>query len=357
MEALASLASILHALTRHEERKHRYAICGQISPRNDRLGLNIKEEPMMPEATTGLEKQIDIATKLLSLSAKIGLLIGGTCIVSYLLSNGHYPQGVSIGDSLLFLVAAFCFGLVCVYFSISVTAAGVLLSPLFIPVLRGFAWLQGKVSDKKPILEFKRPKITFFSVFFGVCGAVTIYFLTRRAPVEHIQLILLPIFQYIVYSAYLEQNKKIKAAQPSATEVADAENPVEKLHAEMKRLKKTRTVIAGVILLTPLLMGGVTSDLLQAAMSFAQIRIERATILVKPPYANLLPAPKDSPLENYKSFENATVIFRGVGNSTLIEMRTEETAIRLEIPNDSIIIERRVKPIANIRKNPEKTQS
>ncbi|WP_339483088.1 MULTISPECIES: hypothetical protein [unclassified Pseudomonas] len=312
---------------------------------------------MMAEATAGLEKQIDIATKLLSLSAKIGLLIGGTCIVSYLLSNGHYPQGVSIGDSLLFLVAAFCFGLVCVYFSVSVTAAGVLLSPLFIPVLRGFAWLHGKVTGDKPVLEFKRPKITFFLVFFGLCGAVTIYVLTRKSPLEHILLILLPIAQYIIYSAYLEQNKKIKAAQPSAPEVVDFEHPEQNPHAEMKRLKRTRAVIAGVILLTPLLMGGVTSDLLQVAMSFAQIRIERATILVKPPYANLLPAPKDSALENYKSFDNATVIFRGVGNSTLIEMRTEETAIRLEIPNDSIIIERRVRPIAKVRKDPEKTES
>ncbi|WP_122565705.1 hypothetical protein [Pseudomonas viridiflava] len=308
---------------------------------------------MMQEATTGLEKQIDVATKLLSLCAKIGLLIGGTCIVSYLLGNGHYPQGVSIGDSMLFLVAAFCFGLVCVYFSVSVTAAGVLLSPFFIPALRGFAWLHGKVTRKKTILEFKRPKITFLSVFFGICGAVTIYLLTRRSPLEHIPLILLPVFQYIVYSAYLEQNKKIKAA----LEVGGSEHHEHKPHAEMKPLKKTRAMIVCVILLTPLLMGGVTSDLLQAAMRFAQIRIERATILVKPPYANLLPAPKDSPLENYKRFENATVIFRGVGNSTLIEMRTEETAIRLEIPNDSIIIERRVKPVANIRKNPEKTES
>lgn len=81
---------------------------------------NIKEDLMMREATTGLEKQIEIAAKLLSLSAKIGLLIGGTCIVSYLLSNGHYPQGVSVGDSLLFLVTAFCFGLVCIYFSAAV---------------------------------------------------------------------------------------------------------------------------------------------------------------------------------------------------------------------------------------------
>lgn len=311
----------------------------------------------MREAATGLEKQIEIATKLLSLSAKIGLLIGGTCIVSYLLSNGHYPQGVSVGDSLLFLVTAFCFGLVCIYFSVSVTAAGVLLSPLFIPVLRGIVWLHGKVFDKKPMLEFKRPKITFFSVFFGICGVVTIYFLTHKSPWAHIQLILLSIFQYIVYSAYLEQNKKIKAAQPSTPEIVDAEHPDQNPHPEMKPLKRTRAVIAGVILLTPLLMGGVTSDLLQAAMSFAQIRIERATILVKPPYANLLPDPKDSPLEDYKRFENATVIFRGVGISTLIEMHTKETAIRLEIPNDSIIVERRVKPVANVRKNPEKTES
>lgn len=105
---------------------------------------------MMREATTGLEKQIEIATKLLSLSAKIGLLIGGTCIVSYLLSNGHYPQGVSVGDSLLFLVTAFCFGLVCVYFSVSVTAVGILLSPFFIPVLRSFVWLHGKSPIKIP---------------------------------------------------------------------------------------------------------------------------------------------------------------------------------------------------------------
>ncbi|WP_024619009.1 MULTISPECIES: hypothetical protein [Pseudomonas] len=312
---------------------------------------------MMREATTGLEKQIEIATKLLSLSAKIGLLIGGTCIVSYLLSNGHFPQGVSVGDSLLFLVTAFCFGLVCVYFSVSVTAVGILLSPLFIPVLRGFVWLHGKITDKKPILEFKRPKITFLSVFFGICGAATIYFLTHKSPLEHIQLILLPIFQFIVYSAYLEQNKKISAAQPSAPEIVDSEHPEQNPHAEMKPLKRTRLVIAGVILLTPLLMGGVTSDLLQAAMSFAQIRIERATILVKPPYANLLPTPKDSPLEDYKRFENATVIFRGVGISTLIEMHSEGTAIRLEIPNDSIIVERRVKPVAKVRKNPEKTES
>ncbi|WP_422777688.1 hypothetical protein ACOXXE_12005 [Pseudomonas mediterranea] len=301
----------------------------------------------MREATSALEKQIDLVTKLLSLAAKVGLLTGGTCIVSYLLVNGHYPQGVSIGDSLLFLVAAFCFGVICLYFSASVTAAGVLLAPLFVPVLRFLIWFATIFSTEKPKPELKLQKITFLTVLLGICGVVTIYFLARRNPIEHMPLILLPIFQYVVYSAFLKQNEKIKAVygSPPQTQTAGAEPVDNDVHVDVKPMKRLRAMIAGLLILTPILMGGVTSDLLQTAMSLAKIRIERATILVKPPYAGLLPAPKDSPLEGYKAFDNATVVFRGVGNSTLIEMRTADTAIRLEIPNDSIIIERNTRLI------------
>lgn len=291
---------------------------------------------MMPE-NHELEKQLELVTKLLSLAAKTGLLIGGLSIVSYLLINGHFPQGVSIGDSLLFSVAAFCFGVVCLYFSVSVTAAGLLLSPLFIPPLKLFSWIKGRFSPDKPTLEFRWQKFSLFSVFFGLFGVATIYFIARKAPIEHLALIVLPIFQYVVYSAFSEQNRKIRTAQQSGLEAV-----------EMKPLKKTRAIMAAVLVLTPILMGGVTSDLLQAAMSVAQIRIEKATILVKQPFANLLPEPKDSPLPDYKTFQQATVIFRGIGNSTLIEMRTAQTAIRLEIPNDSIIIERRAKLLATV---------
>ncbi|NUT87633.1 hypothetical protein HNO91_14455 [Pseudomonas corrugata] len=299
----------------------------------------------MREATSELEKQIDLATKLLSLAAKVGLLTGGTCIVSYLLGNGHYPQGVSIGDSLLFLVAAFCFGVICLYFSVSVTAAGVLLAPMFVPVLRFLIWVTTIFRAEKSKAELKLQKITFLTVFFGICGVLTIYFLARKNPLEHIPLVLLPIFQYVVYSAFLQQNNKIKAAYGPPPKIADTESSETDARVDVKPMKRLRAMIAGLLILTPILMGGVTSDLLQTAMSLAKIRIERATILVKPPYANLLPAPQDSPLQDYKTFENATVVFRGVGNSTLIEMRTADTAIRLEIPNDSIIIERNTRLI------------
>ncbi|WP_313958319.1 hypothetical protein, partial [Pseudomonas citri] len=288
------------------------------------------------------------ATTILTpgVAAKVGLLIGSLCIVSYLLINGHFPQGVSLGDSLLFSVAAFCFGVVCLYFSVSVTAAGLLLSPLFIPLLKLFSWIKRKFGKDKSTLDFKWQRIGLLSVFFGLCGVAIIYFIAHSNPIEHLPLIVLPLFQYIVYTAFSEQNSKVKAARQADLELG-----------ELKSLKKIRAMMAALLILTPILMGGVTSDLLQAAMSVAQIRIEKATILVKQPFADLLPEPKDSPLPDYKTFEQATVVFRGIGDSTLIEVRTPQTAIRLEVPNDSIIIERRGKLLAKVDKRAETTEN
>ncbi|WP_085583755.1 MULTISPECIES: hypothetical protein [unclassified Pseudomonas] len=290
----------------------------------------------MKDASTDLGKQIDTAMKLLSLSAKVGLLVGGGSIVGYLLMNGHYPQGVSLGDGLLFLVSAFSFGIVCLYFSISITAVGILLSPILAPAVRLAVRVVNRFKEQKIASPVTQQKIGFPAVFFGICGLAIIYLLARRSLIDHLPLIVLPVFQYVMYAALVEQNEKMRLAKLQAES-----DPQET--TDLHPIRKSRAILAGIILIVPILMGGVTSDLLQLAMSFAKIRIDHATILVKAPYANLLPNPKESKIDNFKTFEKATVIFRGVGNTTLIEMRTPDTATRLEIPNDSIIIERTAK--------------
>ncbi|WP_085640753.1 MULTISPECIES: hypothetical protein [unclassified Pseudomonas] len=287
----------------------------------------------MKDASTDLGKQIDTAMKLLSLSAKVGLLVGGGSIVGYLLMNGHYPQGVSLGDGLLFLVSAFSFGIVCLYFSISITAVGILLSPILAPAVRLGVRVVNRFKEQKIASPVTQQKIGFPAVFFGICGLAIIYLLARRSLIDHLPLIVLPVFQCVMYAALVEQNEKMRLAKLRAES-----DPQET--TDLHPIRKSRAILAGIILIVPILMGGVTSDLLQLAMSFAKIRIDHATILVKAPYANLLPNPKESKIDNFKTFEKATVIFRGVGNTTLIEMRTPDTATRLEIPNDSIIIER-----------------
>ncbi|MFJ4192663.1 hypothetical protein [Pseudomonas sp. NPDC089534] len=298
---------------------------------------------MMKDASTDLGRQIDTAMKLLSLSAKVGLLVGGGSIVGYLLMNGHYPQGVSLGDGLLFLVSAFSFGIVCLYFSVSITAVGILLSPILAPAVKLAVRVVNRFREQKIASPVTQQKIGFPAVFFGICGLAIIYFLARRSLVDHLPLIVLPVFQCIMYSALVEQNEKMRQAKLQAEPQPEPAPQDNKPSLDLHHLRKSRAILAGIILVVPILMGGVTSDLLQLAMSFAKIRIDHATILVKAPYANLLPNPKESKIDNFKTFEKATVIFRGVGNTTLIEMRTPDTATRLEIPNDSIIIERTAK--------------
>lgn len=305
----------------------------------------------MPNKPGGLDTQIDFIMKALSLAAKIGLLIGGVCIVFYSLINGHFPQGVSIGDGLLFLIAALCFGVVYLVFTACITSTGVLLSPILIPLLKLIQHITNKFSEKKTDLAFSLKTITLPSVIFGFFGAAFIFALARKDIFGHVQLLILPIFQYLIYSAFLDQSKKIKSAIKTAGDSTANAGQQNQPGTDLEWMRKIRLMMAGFIIFTPLLMGGVGTDLLRTAMIAAKIRIEKATINVKPPYANLLPSATESKLENYKRFENATVIFRGVGNTTLVEMRTEEMNTRLEIPNDSIVIENNENLKQKIAKN------
>lgn len=304
----------------------------------------------MPDKPAGLEKQIDVIMKALSLLAKVGLLIGGGCIVFYSLINGHYPQGVSIGDGLLFLIAALCFGVVYLVFTACITATGILLSPILIPTLKLIQRITNRFSKEKTDLAFSLQTITLPSVIFGFFGAAFIFALSRKDIFGHIQLLILPLFQYLIYSALLDQNKKIKLALTSQIDSTSTDGKENESGADLGWLRKVRFMMVALIVFTPLLMGGVGTDLLKTAMIAAKIRIEKATINVKPPYASLLPSETKSKLENYKRFENATVIFRGVGNTTLVEMSTDEMSTRLEIPNDSIILERNDKLTTKVAK-------
>lgn len=95
----------------------------------------------------------------------------------------------------------------------------------------------------------------------------------------------------------------------------------------------------------PMLVGGVSGQLLDAAMRAANVRIEKSTIYVKEPYSSLLPkslisksqiAPKE-----YMAFDGLVVLFKGFGKTTVISFADGVTARKLEIPNDQLIIEKR----------------
>ena len=95
-------------------------------------------------------------------------------------------------------------------------------------------------------------------------------------------------------------------------------------------------------MLLPLLLGGVSGQLIDGAMRMAQIRVEHATVYVKAPYNFLMPdvltAKGVKAPDGYKPYADITVLFKGFGDTTVIAFKEGERQHQLTVPNDQIIV-------------------
>ena len=89
---------------------------------------------------------------------------------------------------------------------------------------------------------------------------------------------------------------------------------------------------------------GVGKVFLNSAMEKTGIRIEKATLYIKEPYANLIELPKTTTkeLNQYKTFifKDVKVLFQGIGKSTLVSYKVKDIEKQLVIPNEYITVER-----------------
>ena len=91
------------------------------------------------------------------------------------------------------------------------------------------------------------------------------------------------------------------------------------------------------------MLSGKFDKLVDSSMNAVHIRIENALVFVKEPYSTLFTntlvlknkvSPKD-----YKAFDKVDILFKGIGNTTVISFIDGDMRKQLEIPNDSIIVE------------------
>lgn len=291
------------------------------------------------------EKTMDFTSKGMAFIAKIGIFIGGLCIGLYSLKNGHFPQGITLGDGFLFLITAGCFGFVYILFVASLTAMGVLFSPVIRPLLNIVFWSLGKLAknktgkEAKPKYQLKKFRWKYF-LFTPVLVPMLIAF-GRSDKTVYLTLTLLAIALYMFYSIYEDMGRMIKSTN-SATQgnIDYKEKPLEVMHSSS--LKKDRSAILFIIIFLPIAMGGVTGQLLDSAMRAANIRIDITTAYIQEPYYSLLTTkPTETTAEKFKKIENLTVIFRGFGRSSLVSYLENNKLIKLEIPNEKIIIPRK----------------
>lgn len=299
----------------------------------------------MKTVISSFESMIESLLKLASAALKFSIALGSACVIIYALRIGHFPQGLTLGDGLLFLLAASCFGIVYAVFVGCLVSLGICLSVITRPVLNFIFKL-----IKKRKKSAKQPAHALACFHWGATplaalGILLILGLGQQDTAAYWNLPCLSVFLYLLYSAVKSAGSKYRRHEWLLNTRIETPEKNELINSgEAGKAKNTYLSCISMIMLTPLLMGGVSGQLVDGAMRLAQVRIEAPTIYVKAPYDALIPevltAYETKTPENYIAYMGTTVQFRGFGNSTVITFQDGERRRQLVIPNDHIIVEK-----------------
>ncbi|MFV3411234.1 hypothetical protein ACNFH8_03055 [Pseudomonas sp. NY15436] len=297
----------------------------------------------MKSIFTSLERTADSLIKVTGAALKLSIALGGTCVILYSIRIGHFPQGLSLGDGLLFLLAAGCFGFMYAILMAGLIGLGSCLSPVTRCVLKLSAWVLTKLRRKKTEPLYRLEPFQWSAIPFAFFALIIIGGLGQQDHSIYLKLLATAVMLHAFYSVVIDARRKLREAQKLQSALIETPDKA-KASTEAEKHRSTYFISCFLMGLMPLLFGGVSGQLVDGAMRLANIRIDEAMIYAKSPYDALLPESliaKDikSP-QGYRAYKGISVRFKGFGNTTVIAFKDGATVRQLEIPNDQIIVEK-----------------
>jgi len=284
------------------------------------------------------------------------IAIGIMCLVAYLLSIGYIPSEISFGDTLVFLLIFVACSIVYTGLSMVLFFFGISLTPL--------VYLIFTTVDKylPPHIRIGK-KLPFPKISILTLGA-SIYLLysLRNLLLLHWEISLYvavtSAFIALFYYAFYINRQKIKEFGNKFENLKDiiddpdaSDNLKKFAKIKLKRLEthiKDSIQIALFLILTPLVpmffIGDIGKVFLDYTMQKTGVSIEKATLYIKAPYANLIDLPKTTTNELSQDqifiFKDVKVLFQGIGKNTLISYNVKNIEKQIVIPNEYITVER-----------------
>lgn len=287
---------------------------------------------------------------------KTVIAIGVFCLVAYLLTIGYIPSEISFGDTLIFLliflscsVAYAVLSMVLFFFGISLTS----MVYLILSVIDKYLPPHIRIGKKLPF-----PKISVITLLASV---YLLYFTPNLFRLDwRINLyigITASCIAFLYYPFYINQQKiKVFSRKfENLKDIIDDPEASEKLkafaNAKLKRLdthKKDRLQLALYLILLPIIpmffIGEIGKTFLDYTMQNTGVRIDKAVLYVKAPYANLIDLPNTTTkgLRQHQIFifKEVKVLFQGIGKNTLISYKIKNIEKQIVIPNEYITVER-----------------
>ncbi|HFG6905406.1 hypothetical protein R4641_15850 [Acinetobacter baumannii] len=295
-----------------------------------------------PPPTQKIDFSVDSFSKYLSLAFKLSTFLGGLCFVLYCQRLNYFPSGVTVGDSLLFIIFAASFGLVYGFINLGLLSVGVCgmywlkrLSQLIDELLKKDRSPKTRAGTHKLVLFIKPEPIHYPLALVGIFFIPLMYQLDPSA-ITLISLLATTIFQAMLWGGYKDQRFSVsRILLPSTDELSIAQ--------QEDHNKKMRWLFLGMIAVMPLFFSGVTGRILDGGMKFAHLSAGLSYVLVKPPYDQAIPVAYQDQKPTftepgYKSFKNIDVMLTGIGQKTVIQFIPKQGATPkpISIPNDHI---------------------
>ncbi|MBC3618721.1 hypothetical protein H8R01_15725 [Vibrio metschnikovii] len=274
---------------------------------------------------TNISDKFDNMTKGLTLAFKVSTAFGITIVLYYCFSLSYYPKGLTLGDGIFFVALSLVFGFIYLGFTLMLVSVGALLNKPF----KVFIWLFSLVNNialkakgkPKKYIEFDFPSLSIEKLVFSIFGLILVAsnFGDLESAIRILSTVMFVAITYEIIFKNLEILSKIKYKK---------EKTAREMDLQRKISRKTPKLVV-MLLTTPLLLGGIGDNVINASMSLTKVKTNNVTIHVKDPYTTLLSEygiqGKDSNFgKDYKMYKSANILFDYVGVNTILSVPINE---------------------------------
>ena len=281
---------------------------------------------------------LDLISKLFNIAFKFGAAVGGGVLLFYCMRIGYVPKGVNIGDGLILILLAVSFGGLYLFFVLSLTSLGILMHPIWSALQRVFLFLfkiYTKVTNRTiRYMPFEIEKGDFSVFVFALFGILFVYEYGKSDIKTLLTLLLSAWGCALLWTSFR------KSLSETSTIVFKKETD----KSSENYSYSFQSILLAAIIFLPLLVSGVSGRLLDGAMRLVRIRIDNAVVHVKQPYVDYAKefgviGKKSNLGKNFSKFENAVILFNGVGRFVVLELHGKDDVLKkLIIPSENVFI-------------------
>ena len=279
---------------------------------------------------------ISLISDFLTLSFKFGVLIGSLCLLFYCHRISYFPYGVSIGDSLYFVLLATSFGFIYGIFLSCLISLALCFSFALYFLQKSIRYIYIK-KVKGPLPEpWEFPLPNFIVLPLSIVGLPLMWMIIKKEPDAIGQFLFMLVCLVLLLSVYKTSTNSNKFARRTNEQKLSLPAP------DIEKKKKISTICLVLIAITPLMIGGISGVLVEASMRAANVRKDYVYIMLRTPYSAFVPKQFQTQLfsntPDLTAFKDITVLFSGIGEKTVIQFRYDGREQNLTVPNDSIIV-------------------